>query len=452
MQSLVGLGVVLAVLLCVVVTPRVDDASRVVVSTCCLGGLGLAVAVLGEAVGRPGSLSQVQASEVIGLAPGALALLMSMSAPVVIDLAVTVAARRCAASMPVALATGTAVGLVALAVAAFTVVVPGPALVTVAAGAAALLLGVSLWRGAAAVPAPSPVTPAGPGPERRGVTRRVLRRTDLLLAAVLGLAALVAATTATTGAVALLAVLALLAVAERLGRWRARGQLEVLARCLGATVLVCVATGSVVLAVVGPDAGARAWRLTVTLVALLGLVVTALLPRPPAPVYARHTHLRLVRGLPWGLAAALLAAVAVMLPAPDDTTAGLAVDAASASQPSPTVPPSTTPPRAGKPPTAARSSPSLISRPAGPSVTGPSIRLGAVQGTTVDLVLTSSRATGPLEVRTRIGPDEISYPLVTVPADRELTVAVILPERGRFLVTLNDLTHPTPLQTLVVER
>ncbi len=461
-ESLVGLLVVLAVLLVVVVTPRVDDASRVLVSSSCLGGLGLAVAVLSGADGRPGSLSQVQGSELLGLTPGALALLTSVSAPVVIDLALIVAARRCAASMPVALATGATVGLVALVGTAVTAVVPGPALATVAAGAAALLIGVSLWRGTPVLPGSSPVPPPGQGPPEgvnppaqgpaESVTRGVLRRTDLLLAAVLCLASLVAATATTGAGAALVAVLALLAVAERLSRWRALGQLEVLARSLGATALVCVVTGSLVVAAVGPAAGARGWRVTLTVVALLGLVVAALLPRPPAPVYARPTHLRVVRGLPWGLAAALLAMVPVVLPEPADAPSGLAVDAASAPLPAPTVPPASTPSVANALPTGAGSPSSLTAGPASPSATGLSIRLGPTQGTKVDLVLTASRTTGPLEIRTRIGADDVSYPLVTVPADRDLTVVVILPERGRFLVTLNDLTHPAPLRTLVVER
>ncbi|MDQ2755574.1 MAG: hypothetical protein M3Y71_03270, partial [Actinomycetota bacterium] len=146
-------------------------------------------------------------------------------------------------------------------------------------------------------------------------------------------------------------------------------------------------------------------------------------------------HLHVVRGLPWGLAAALLVVVAVALPRPEGA-GSVGAGSGEAAGPTTLVTPTV----------------GVTSLPRLPSASRPSIRLGPVQGTKVDIVVRSPRPTGPLEIRTRIGDDEISYPLVSLGAARDLTVVVNLPESGRFIITLNDLTSTTPLQTLVVER
>jgi len=408
-----GLGILLVVLLAASFLPRLRDATRMLLSTSALAAAGLGLVVLAEDDGRLGSTPSA-VSELLGTAPGTAATVVALLAPVVVHLAVAVVTSLYGASTRARVVAGSGAGLLALLVAGV-----GPtALAGVAAGASSLLLLahlVALRTSGPGVP-DRPARGAGTGTPEATTTRR----TDLLPAALLVVAALGAELSgASRAVVATLAVLAVTATSERLARWRARGQLEVLARCLGGAVVVCVLLGLVLRA-----ADPRGWGVAVIAVALAGLVVAVRLPRPPTPQYVRRTHVLVVRALPWALAAGVLASVALAQPRSGGPVAQLAAEVVSTSS---------------------------SSLPPNPSA-GPSIRLGTMTGTTVEVVVRSPQARGPLEIRTRIGVDDISYPLVWVTADAELSVEVALPEQGRFVVTLNDLTSPTPLQTLVVDR
>lgn len=77
---------------------------------------------------------------------------------------------------------------------------------------------------------------------------------------------------------------------------------------------------------------------------------------------------------------------------------------------------------------------------------------GRISGTDVQLVVSSTGATGPLEVRTATGGAEISYPLLDVSPDGKVTTTLSLPRTGRVLVTLNRPDQTTPLRTLILDR
>lgn len=77
---------------------------------------------------------------------------------------------------------------------------------------------------------------------------------------------------------------------------------------------------------------------------------------------------------------------------------------------------------------------------------------GAVDGTSVEVVVRTGDAVGPLEVRTDTGAAETSYPLVDLGADGTRTVTVVLPPTGRQVVTVNRPDQTTPLRTLVLDR
>ncbi len=419
-----GLGILLAVLLAADLLPRLRDATRVLLSTSALAAAGLGLVVLGEdGEGRWPSPSRV--SELLGLAPVTTATVVTLLAPVVVHLAVLVVASVSSvdeAPPRARFVVGSAAGVLALV--AFGAEPVG--LTSAAAGAAVVLVGTLLAAHLRARRADRQHGPDRTVPAARAAAPGVAtaRRTDLLPAAVLAVGAVVAGPSgAATVVGAALAVIAVTSVSERLARWRARGQLEVLARCLSGTALVCVALG---LALQGT--GPRTWAGGVAALTLAGLALAARLPRPPSPQYVRRTHVLVLRGLPWALLAVALVVVTLLQPRSGGSLAELTTEVVPASSSSPAPSPS-----------------------ANPSA-GPSIRLGAMKGTTVQVVVRAPRASGPLEIRTRIGGDDVSYPLVWVTADTDLSVDVALPERGRFLVTLNDLTSPTPLQTLVVER
>lgn len=77
---------------------------------------------------------------------------------------------------------------------------------------------------------------------------------------------------------------------------------------------------------------------------------------------------------------------------------------------------------------------------------------GRVAGTEVQVVVSSSDAVGPLEVRTSANGDDISYPLFDVAPDGTVTTTLSLPRTGRYVVTLNRPDQTTPLRTLILDR
>jgi len=80
------------------------------------------------------------------------------------------------------------------------------------------------------------------------------------------------------------------------------------------------------------------------------------------------------------------------------------------------------------------------------------VSLGRVDGTRVEVVLTSGEATGPLEVRTTVAGGETSYPLVSVPAGGRTTALVSLPATGRATITVTRPGETEVLRTLVLDR
>ena len=237
-------------------------------------------------------------------------------------------------------------------------------------------------------------------------------RADLLWRAALPLAALGALLGDAPPAVAGgLALVSLVAAIERLVRLRGLGLTDRVLVGTGGLTVVLVLSG-MLMGSTAIGLGATSWTVALVVLSLAGLAVAAIVPPRPDPGdrgagdrgATRRTTWRL---LPWVVAVGLVVAVSTHLTADSQR--------------------------------AAEAPPLEMS-------------FGRVSGTQVEVVVSSSDAVGPLEVRTSGNGDEISYPLFSVPADGSSSTTVSLPREGRYEVTLNYPAQAQPLRTLVLDR
>lgn len=256
-----------------------------------------------------------------------------------------------------------------------------------------------------------------PRPDRGPRTRP---RLDLLWRAALPAAALVALVAgAPRGVSGGLALAGLALAVELLCRRRGLGLLDALLAGVGGLLAVVILAG-MALGAAGARLETASWVISLAVLGLVGLGVAAVLPArtPTTPAESARMTRRLGAGgttprrtalglLPWVALAGVVAVVAVQM----TSTALEATEAAPVS-----------------------------------------LSLGDVDGNRVQVVVASSEATGPLEVRTSSADGETSYPLVEVPADGSTTTTVALPETGRFEITLSNPGQTEPLRTLVLDR
>lgn len=243
------------------------------------------------------------------------------------------------------------------------------------------------------------------------VRRTDLRhRTDLLWRVALAVAGLGTALLGAPRIVSgLLVLAALLAAVERLARRRRLGLLDAL--------LVVVGGGVVTLVLVGLVLGSTAiglhpttWAVALSAVSVVALAVAAAGPRPEV-VTGRSGLAAALGTVPWVAASLVVVGIAV-------TMSARSVD------------PTQTPPL--------------------------QLSLGKVSGTSVQVVVTASTATGPLELRTTsesgdAGTD-VSYPLFTVDPGRPTVTTIALPTTGRYVITVNNPDQTQPLRTLTLDR
>lgn len=237
----------------------------------------------------------------------------------------------------------------------------------------------------------------------------MLRRNDLLWRAAVALAAGVAALVSVPQPVVGTLVLAALAVtAERLVRRRGRGGLDSLLVALGGTVVTFVLVG-LVLGATPVGLSAHTWSVTMAAVALVGLAVAALSARPSRPDGGepRRRLVEVLRILPWAAASVAVIAIAV-------TTS---VNAVAPTEAAPL-----------------------------------QMSFGTAQGTNVQVVVTSTTVTGPLELRSSLDGTEVSYPLFSLDANGTHNTTVALPATGRFVVTLSYPDQSQPLRSLTLDR
>ncbi|QIG43365.1 hypothetical protein G5V58_11840 [Nocardioides anomalus] len=231
-------------------------------------------------------------------------------------------------------------------------------------------------------------------------------RTDLVWRASVPVAAVVAeiarAPRPLTGA---LVVVGLGLAAERLAERRGTATTDRVLVGLGGTLVTLVLTG-VVLDVTGVGLRPASWTVALALLALAGLGLAARLNRrgDAQPTREVRTGLHL---LPWVAASIGVTVLAVHLSA----TSLSAADA----QPL-------------------------------------QLSLGKVSASAAQVVVSSSDAVGPLELRTTSEGSEVSYPLLDVPEDGSRTVTVPMPRSGRVVITLGYPDQTEPLRTLVLDR
>ena len=209
-----------------------------------------------------------------------------------------------------------------------------------------------------------------------------------------------------------LALLGLALAVDRLVSLRRLGLADRLVTGVGGALVTLVLTGPVL------DAAGLRLRPTVWAAALIclsatGLVLTLVLPaRVPTgptdgPSHSTDSRRTAVRALPWVGAAVVVTVVAVRMSA---TSLSAADD------------------------------PPL------------EMSFGDISGTSVQVVVSSSDAIGPLELRTSSSGTEISYPLISLPRDGSTTTTVAVPAEGRFVISLNYPDQTEPLRTLVLDR
>ena len=243
---------------------------------------------------------------------------------------------------------------------------------------------------------------------RPAAARRTRRlRPDLVWRSLVPLAGAVAAWGgAAAPLVGALVLGGVLLAAERLAALRRRGRLDAL--------LVTVGASLVALVLVGLGLGAtpvglhpHTWAVALPAVSLAALATAALGPRPPLMRTARPQRAQVLRVTPWLGAGLVLVAVAV----------GISAHSVSATS----VPPL-------------------------------QMSLGTVEGTTVDIVVSSGTTVGPLEIRSALQGSEVSYPLFTPEPGTPTTVPISLPAHGRYTITLSRPDQAQPLRTLVLDR
>lgn len=234
-------------------------------------------------------------------------------------------------------------------------------------------------------------------------------RTDLIWRTALpaaGLVALVAGAPQPVSGGLALAALAL--ATERLVALRETSLGDRVLVGVGGTLVALVLTG-IVLDATGLGLRPTTWIVALVVLSAVGLLVAGFVPaRPRAEAVPWSAHRRTtLRALPWVAVAVLVTVVAV------------------------------------------RMSASSLSAADAPPL---QMSFGKVSGTDVQVVVTSTDAVGPLELRTSAGGDDISYPLFSLREDGSSTTTVSLPRSGRFVVTLNYPDQTEPLRTLVLDR
>lgn len=242
---------------------------------------------------------------------------------------------------------------------------------------------------------------------RPGAPVPAWRRPDLLgpaLALLVGLVAVLAGAPALLGGGVLL--LGALAAADRLAALRRRGLLDRLLVAVGGLLVALVLLG-LVLGSTPLELRPRPWAVAIALAGLAAVGLAATRPRPVGPAVRRLVRPSLLRTVPWVVVGLLVVGVSV----------GVSLRSVEAT-----------------------------------SVAPLQLSLGPVQGTQVDVVVSTGAATGPLEVRTELDGSEVSYPLVTPTPGRSTTVRVALPAKGRYTITLNRPDQPQPLRTIILDR
>lgn len=240
-----------------------------------------------------------------------------------------------------------------------------------------------------------------------GPTRPQLRRVDLLwrLLVVVGgaVSGLVCAPGPVTGS---LALVGLLVVIERLARLRGEGALDVLLVTVGGVLVALVLVGLVLGA---SPIGLRSstWTIALATLSVIGLAIAASVPAPAVTRRARSAALQLLRVGPWLAAGVVVVAVAVTV--------------------------------------STRSVESAERLPLQMSI-------GQVDGTRVQVVVSSSEKVGPLEIRTTGTGSEVSYPLITVVPGKATSTILAVPGTGRATITLNYPDQTQPLRTLTIDR
>ncbi|PRY15983.1 hypothetical protein [Kineococcus rhizosphaerae] len=253
------------------------------------------------------------------------------------------------------------------------------------------------------------MTPPLPGRRRTGLPL-------LAAAGVLVVAAVAAVLLDAPVAVrAPLVLLAAVATAVPLAGWGWRRSVvdRVLAGVGG--VLVALVLVGVALGVSGVGLRPRTWAIGLGATALLALGVRAVgagrahePSSPPAPRAEGSVRRAVLRTSPWALAAVVV------------VVAALVVSVRSVQD-------SSTPPL--------------------------QMSLASLDGAEAVVEVSSGDATGPLELRTDPGDGSVvTYPLLSVPAGGTVRTTVVVPVRGRVLVTVNNPGQVQPLRTLVVNR
>jgi hypothetical protein len=228
-----------------------------------------------------------------------------------------------------------------------------------------------------------------------------LGRAVLVLAAVA--AVLVGAPVPVTAA---LTLTALVAVAERLSRTRAQPALDAVLVAFGGTLIGLILVG-LVLGVTGIGLRATSWAIAGGAVALVGLGLAEGL----APASRRRPSWLRVPAwtdVAWALVVGSVVVLALVV----------SVRATDRGEVAPV-----------------------------------QMSFGAVAATTAQIVVTADRPTGQLELRTQASDGtSLSYPLFSVEPGRSLTTSVVLPETGRFIITLNNPAQTAPLRSLILDR
>ncbi|MDQ2755648.1 MAG: hypothetical protein M3Y71_03650 [Actinomycetota bacterium] len=251
------------------------------------------------------------------------------------------------------------------------------------------------------------ITPDVQTPRPQPVDHRGGPRSDLLWRA----AVVVAGTGSTLlGGPALLTgtllLVGVLLAAERLAMMRRLGRLDALLVSVGGalTTLVLVGLG---LGLTPLGLHRTTWAAALGAASVVALALAAVAPRPPSARWTRIHTVASLRTLPWVLAAVVVVGIAVSMSVQSVTSNGTA--------------------------------PVQMS-------------LGRVEGTSVQVVISGSDAAGPVELRTAIEGNEVSYPLVVLDPARPTTVDVALPTSGRYTITLNRPDQTQPLRTLILDR
>jgi hypothetical protein len=78
---------------------------------------------------------------------------------------------------------------------------------------------------------------------------------------------------------------------------------------------------------------------------------------------------------------------------------------------------------------------------------------GTISGSSVQVVVSADQATGELDLASQAADGtSVTYPLFTVRPGSPVTTSLVLPQRGRFVITLSYSDQTTPLRTLILDR